>query len=110
MTKHKFEIKAGPSREEIFDAARLYCEKREVRFTMSEFKDAFPKTMDKKFRIVSQEFIFYVRAIEVAGTDGERWIITLQDSKNALRSPTALFKGYYDSTKRKGWLDPVLSD
>lgn len=74
----KFKITGGPSREELFDALRLYSEERRIQFTLKpprskESRELYPKgaQVKRSCRVLS--------ITALAEIPGESWLLSVSD-------------------------------
>jgi len=91
----RFQIIAGPSREELFDALRLRHEGRKVTFTLV--------SADK---ISTLPLVLEVSVDEISSEDGsgESWILKLSNEK--VIPGYSHYRGYFHSKDRRGSLSP----
>jgi len=86
-------ITGGPSREELFDALRLFGERRRVEFTFHR------EESPKKIRLRTQ-----INLIEVEDGMGEKWILEVYfvPDDGLYMHPRGPYELYYDTITRKG--------
>ena len=95
---NQHQITAGPSREELFDALRLRHEGRKVSFTATK-NSQWP---NPRFKVLGETETFDVSidSIGVEDGSGNNWLLTISDK-------TERFEGYFNTTRREGWLKPM---
>ena len=95
--QQQYEIVAGPSREELFDALRLRHEGRKVSFTMT------PRPQRLGSRIeMEKTFNVFVNGIKVNDIRGKNWLLDLCNPNGNLGSQ--YLRGYFNTMRRKGWV------
>src|ERR1035437_2694047 len=101
----RYEIEAGPSREELFDALRLRHEGRKVSFTVRNMIESGPGS--EKF-IKASKLVFHVQVNKLSIEDGSgnNWIFELYDQQGLLEQAQCL-EGYINTTHREGWIKPI---
>lgn len=101
MTKsneNRFEIIAGPSREDLFDGLRLRHESRLVLFSILSGHHSNA--------LYNKSLQLQVNGIAVEDGSGHKWLIELHDPTKTFGS--SKLHGYFDTNTRKGWVEPIL--
>lgn len=106
ITKNQlFQIAAGPSREELFDALRLYNEGRELEFAV------FVNANDTRSGAPQHAFKALVQQIGAEDGSGYRWLIWVNvvhsDKVTQSFFKGARLEGYLDTRRRGGWLRAI---
>lgn len=89
-------IIAGPSREELFDALRLRHEGRKVTFTVARVK------------LGSLSFEAQLDMLRPEDGGGNNWLFELSNH-NIKPLGSSTLRGYINTTKREGWVEPIVS-
>ena len=101
-TNENREIIAGPSREDMFDALRLYEERRYVSFTVVKADAA--QGISQRFRVEGLTFGVRVRSIRTEDGSGESWLLSLHDKDGVFGSH--YLDAHFNTTTRQGWIRP----
>jgi hypothetical protein len=105
--REKYDIVAGPSREELFDALRLVHEGRTVEMTVLR-NDETSNDLSKALRIrIPVKSTFAVLSILAAvkpdpgsSNEGDRWVLHLLDlNSSGMKKPC-----YFNTTTGKGYM------
>jgi len=101
-------IVAGPSCEELFLALRLRHEGRKVTFTVAPSHITRRNLAGgRKFIPQALQFDVMVDELGIEDGSGNNWLFTLYDATASFGSTR--LKGYMDTTRREGWVKPVVS-
>mgnify|MGYP001353434555 FL=1 len=93
------QITAGPSREELFDALRLRHESRTVTMTVENTVRTAGDPHKSLMMKLPRTFQVTVDSIGVEDGSGNNWLLTLSNKDGR-------FEGYFNTTRREGWLRP----
>jgi len=100
--ENRFEITAGPAREDLFDGLRLRHENRRLVFIINVPMGQESVDISRGWYTLNIQ----VDGIAVEDGSGSKWIVDLRDPTSTFGSTK--LHGYFNTSTRKGWVEPVL--
>ncbi len=106
----KRQVVAGPSREELFDSLRLSTatEGRRVAFTVAP-SHITGRNLEGGRKFVPGNLMFYavVSMLRPEDGSGNNWLFELRDYHHSLGTGFDRLRGYINTTRRTGWVEPI---